>query len=286
MRLDVFVQAHRTDLSRSRCAGLIRGGWITLNGGTAKPSSFVRAGDAVRVEVPPPVATDLVAQDIPVTIVYESADLLVVDKPAGLAVHPGPGHPDHTLVNALLALVPDLPGIGGELRPGIVHRLDKDTSGLMVVAKSETAHRSLTRQLKERTVHKTYMALVEGVVSRDAGEIDGPIARHPRNRKKMGIVDGGRDALTRYEVVARFDRHTLLEAYPVTGRTHQIRVHMASIGHPLVGDALYGRRSPLVERHFLHAARLAFRLPPDEVEWCEVESVLPPDLQAALDALA
>ena len=289
-RLDRFVGSRCPDLSRSRCAALVRGGWVTLNGAGAKPSALVRAGDAVEVMVPAPAPTGLVAQEIPLTVVYEDAHLLVVDKPAGLTVHPGPGHPDRTLVNALLALVPDLPGIGGVQRPGIVHRLDKDTSGLMAVAKTDAAHASLTGQLKRRGVQKTYLAMLAGAVAREAGEIDGPIARHPRHRRKMAVVAGGREALTRYRVVRRLGgagaSFTLVEAYPVTGRTHQVRVHFASIGHPLIGDAVYGRRSPLVDRHFLHAARLAFALPPDEREWREFEAPLPPDLETALRALS
>ena len=284
-RFDLLVQSLCPELSRTRCGALIRDGWITLNDAIAKPAASVRAGDVVRIVVPPPTPTELVAQHIPLDVVYEDSHLLVVDKPPGLTVHPGPGHPDRTLVNALLALVPDLPGIGGAVRPGIVHRLDKDTSGLMVVAKTDVAHASLTRQLKERTVHKTYLALVVGVMRHESGEVDAPIARHPRHRKKMAVVDGGRDALTRYNVIGRYAGHTLVEAHPVTGRTHQIRVHLTSIGHPLVGDPVYGKRSPLVDRHFLHAARLAFRLPPDEVELREFDSPLPADLQAALDAL-
>ena len=284
-RLDRFVQTRCPDLSRSRCASLIRDGWVTVNGASAKPSSPIHQGDAVAVEVPPPRQIDVVAQDIPVHVVYEDEHLLVVDKPAGLTVHPAPGHPDRTLVNALLAMVPDLSGIGGALRPGIVHRLDKDTSGLMVVAKDDVTHRSLTRQLKERTVHKTYVALVVGNVRSDQGEIEGAIARHPKHRKRMAIVEGGRDALTKYEVVRRYDGYSLVEVRPVTGRTHQIRVHFTSIGHPLVGDPVYGKRSPLLERHFLHAARLAFRMPPDEREVREFEAPLPPDLQDVLDAM-
>jgi 23S rRNA pseudouridine1911/1915/1917 synthase len=225
--------------------------------------------------------------------VYQDANLLVVDKPAGLTVHPAPGHRDGTLVNALLSIMPDLSGIGGELRPGIVHRLDKDTSGLMVVAKNDATHRSLARQLKDRVVQKAYLALVEGNVGRDSGTIHAPIARHPKHRQKMAIVEGGRDAVTEFRVLRRYapsttlrtSAYTLVEAHPVTGRTHQIRVHFASIGHPLVGDAVYGKRSSLVERHFLHAARLGFLLPPNEEEKVEFESPLPPDLQAVLDAL-
>lgn len=284
-RLDRFVQAQCPDLSRSRCAALIRDGFVTVRGVAAKPSSSVRARDAVTVVVPAPVALEIEAQAMPLTIVYQDPHVLVVDKPAGLSVHPGPGHPDRTLVNALLAIATDLSGIGGVQRPGIVHRLDKDTSGLMAVAKNDTAHASLSRQLKERSVDKAYLALAEGVFRRDEGEIDAPIARHPRNRKKMAIVASGRTSLTQYRVVGRFAAHTLLEAHPVTGRTHQIRVHFASLGHPLVGDPVYGKRSPLVDRHFLHAARLTFALPPDERERHTFQSPLPADLQAALDAL-
>lgn len=269
----------------------MRDGHVTVNDASAKPSSIVHAGDTVVVTVPPPTPTKLVAQDIPITVVYEDEHLLVVDKPAGLTVHPAPGHPDGTLVNALLSLLPDLPGIGGEMRPGIVHRLDKDTSGLMMVAKNDAAHRSLTRQLKDRTVHKTYVALLTGRLKDDAGVIDGAIGRHPKQRKRMAIVEGGRASLTEYRVVRRYVERgalgaaTLVEAHPVTGRTHQIRVHFASLGHPLVGDPVYGKRSGLVGRHFLHAARLAFDLPPDERERREFEAALAPDLQAALDAL-
>ena len=288
VRLDVFVQARMADVSRSRAAALIREGRVTLNGRAAKPSAVVQEGDAVEVALPPPAPLDLAPQDIPVGVVYEDAHVIVVDKPAGLTVHPAPGHPDGTLVNALLAIVDELPGIGGTQRPGIVHRLDKDTSGLIVVAKTDAAHRSLTRQLKERSVRKTYLALAEGRVAGD-GAVDAPIGRHPRHRKRMAVVETGRPALTEYAVVERFDgahgRLTLVEAHPVTGRTHQIRAHLAHIGHPLVGDAVYGRRSPLVARHFLHAARLDVALPPDETSRREFASPLPPDLADALAAL-
>jgi len=290
-RLDRFVQLRCPDLSRSRGAALVRDGLVTVNDANVKPSSIVHAGDTVVVTVPPPTPTALVAQDIPITVVYEDEHLLVVNKPAGLTVHPAPGHPDGTLVNALLSLLPNLPGIGGEMRPGIVHRLDKDTSGLMMVAKNDAAHRSLTRQLRDRTVRKTYVALLTGRLKGDAGVIDGAIGRHPKQRKRMAIVEGGRASLTEYRVVRRYVERgalgaaTLVEAHPVTGRTHQIRVHFASLGHPLVGDPVYGKRSGLVERHFLHAARLAFHLPPDEREWREFVAELPLDLQAALAAL-
>jgi 23S rRNA pseudouridine1911/1915/1917 synthase len=296
-RLDRFVAARLPALSRSRVAALAKEGRVRVNGAPAKPSATLRAGDAVSVEIPPAVPLDLVAQDIPVRVIYRDAHVLVVDKPAGLSVHPGPGHPDGTLVNALLALDPDLPGIGGVARPGIVHRLDKDTSGLMMVARTAAAHASLTRQLKERLVRKTYLALVTGSPRQDAGEVDGPIARHPVHRQRMAVVEGGRPALTHWRVLARFTgpegaRYALVDAHPVTGRTHQIRVHLASLGHPLVGDGVYGKRSPLVARHFLHAAALGFFVPdgsagwpPAQEAWRTFESPLPPDLAAALEAL-
>jgi 23S rRNA pseudouridine1911/1915/1917 synthase len=296
-RLDRLIAARLPALSRSRVAALAREGHVRVNGEPAKPAATLRAGDAVSVEIPPAAPLDLIAQDIPVRVVFWDAHVLVVDKPPGLSVHPGPGHPDGTLVNALLALDPDLPGIGGVARPGIVHRLDKDTSGLLMVARTEAAHASLTRQLRERLVRKTYLALVTGSPRQEAGEVDGPIARHPVHRQRMAIVEGGRAALTRWRVLARYRdgegaRYALVEAHPVTGRTHQIRVHLASLGHPLVGDGVYGKRSPLVARHFLHATALGFHVPdgstgwpPSPGTWRVFEAPLPPDLQAALDAL-
>ena len=284
-RLDRFVAEHCPDLSRARGAALIRQGHVRVNGAPARPSHPLRAGDLVEVTVPPPAPAAIAPQPMALTVVYEDRGMLVIDKPAGLTVHPGPGHPDRTLVNAVLALAPHIQGIGGEHRPGIVHRLDKDTSGLIVVAKTDAAHASLTRQLKERRVRKTYLALARGVLRDDAGAVDAPIARDPRRRQRMAVVLGGRAARTEWRVVRRYDDCTLLEASPVTGRTHQIRVHLAHLGHPLVGDALYGKPSPLVGRHFLHAARLGFLLPPDEQEWREFEASLPPDLRDALATL-
>lgn len=288
-RVDVFAASRDPSLSRSRAAALAREGFVAVNGRPAKPSATLRPGDAVEVVVPPPVPLDLVPQDIPVGIVYEDAEIIVVDKPAGLTAHPSPGHPDGTLVNALLALVQDLPGVGGVERPGIVHRLDKDTSGLIVVAKTDAAHRSLTRQFKERSVSKTYLALAAGLMRSDDGEIDAPIGRHPVERKRMAAVEGGRAALTRYRVLERFDgplgAFTLAEAHPVTGRTHQIRAHFAHLGHPLAGDAAYGKRSRHVARHFLHAARLEIAMPPAETERRAFHAPLPDDLASALAAL-
>jgi 23S rRNA pseudouridine1911/1915/1917 synthase len=217
-------------------------------------------------------------------VVYQDDGLIVIDKPAGLSVHPGPGHSDGTLVNALLARCPDIKGIGGVIRPGIVHRLDKDTSGLMVVAKTEQAHQSLSAQFKEHRVAKGYLALVIGTVKPADGRVDAPIARDPRHRKRMAVVMGGREALTRYRVIQRFNEYSLLEVYPETGRTHQIRVHLTYLGHPLLGDGVYGKRSPLLDRHFLHAHHLGFRHPTSG-EPLEFRSALPDDLQHAVESL-
>ena len=284
VRLDQYLAAQDTGLTRSRLHRLIVDGQVLVNDIPVKPSHKVRAGDKVGLSVPPPRPSGLVAQDIPITVVYQDQDLVVIDKPAGLAVHPGPGHPDSTLVNALLALCPDIQGIGGEIRPGIVHRLDKDTSGLMMVAKTHDAHTNLSAQIKARQVTKGYLALVEGTPTPVQGKVDAPVGRHPRRRTRMAVVIGGKEARTGYKVLEAFQEHSLLELYLETGRTHQIRVHMAHIGHPLVGDTTYGHKSPMVDRHFLHAFHLAFKHPATG-EALEFRTDLPPDLAPVVDAL-
>jgi 23S rRNA pseudouridine1911/1915/1917 synthase len=222
---------------------------------------------------------------MPLNIVYEDASMILVDKPAGMPVHPGPGHSGQTLVNALLAHCPDLPGIGGVQRPGIVHRLDKDTSGLIVAAKTDRAHNSLTRQLAERRIKKTYLALVDGRLQPEEALIDAPIGRDANNRKRQMLRGvGGREAQTSYRVRDYFRGYTYVEASPITGRTHQIRVHMASLGHPIVGDEVYGRSSSLVSRQFLHACRLVVQHPTDGRE-LTFEAPLPEDLQYTLRQL-
>ena len=286
-RLDIFVARRVPELSRSHAHRLIEEGLVTVDGRQLKPAEHLAAGANVSVTLPPPApAPGLVAENIPVTVIFQDFDLMVVDKPAGLTVHPAPGHPTGTLVNALLAIAPDLKGISGTLRPGIVHRLDKDTSGLIIIAKNDRAMRALQRQLKDREVHKTYLALVHGVPKPPQGVIEAPVGRHPKNRKKMAVVAGGRESQTRYRVREEIagGRYALLEVEPVTGRTHQIRVHMAALGHPIVADAVYGKRSEVLGRQFLHAWKLAFAMPLGGRE-VEFESPLPLDLREALEAL-
>jgi len=290
-RLDAFVARRLAErLTRSHAHKLIADGLVTLNDMPAKASHRLVRGDHVVASLPPPETPALVAEAIPLRIVYQDGDVIVVDKPPGLTVHPAAGHPRGTLVNALLALCPELAEIKGTLRPGIVHRLDKDTSGVLVAAKNEAAQASLARQLKDRQVHKAYLALVQGRLQRPEGVIDAPIGRHPRWRQRMAVVEGGRQALTRYRVreylraETRREAYSLLEVEPLTGRTHQIRVHFASIGHPVVGDKLYGKASELVGRQFLHAWRLGFRLPKGG-RYREFESPLAADLEVALDTL-
>ena len=283
-RLDAFLGAQAPDLSRSYAKKLIADGMVTVNGTEAKPAYALRGGDVVSVVIPDPERLDLTPEPIPLAVVYEDADLIVVDKSAGMTVHPAPGHPHGTLVHALLAHCPDLAGIGGVERPGIVHRLDKDTSGLIAAAKNGAAHRSLTGQFKARTVSKMYLALVKGRPRQSEGRIDAPLGRDPRHRKRIAPVDGGREAVTGYRTAAAFEGATLLEVRPLTGRTHQIRAHFASIGHPLVGDALYGGKSALLARHFLHASSLEIDHPRTGRRLA-LESPLPPDLTAALGAL-
>ena len=281
MRLDSYLAQHLEQLTRSRLHSLINEGHVLLNGGSAKPAQQVRAGDAIAVTMPPPRPIGLAAEPIPVPVVFEDDDVVVVDKPAGLAVHPGPGHPDGTLVNALLALCPGIQGIGGALRPGIVHRLDKDTSGLMVVAKNDAAHHHLSDSLKERRVSKGYLGLAVGSLPQPEGVIDLPIGRHPRNRKKMAVVEGGKPARTRYRVTEELPGVTLLDLDLETGRTHQIRVHLAHLGNPLVGDAVYGRAEASPGRQFLHAGRLGFEHPATGA-FMEFRSELPEDLAVSL----
>jgi 23S rRNA pseudouridine1911/1915/1917 synthase len=283
-RLDKYVSEKCPDLSRTHAQGLIEDGNILVNGQIAKSSLKLIPGDTVDVKIPPPVPSTLSPENIPLNILYEDNDLMVVDKPAGLTVHPAPGHYSHTLVNAVLAHVPEL-DIEETDRPGIVHRLDKDTSGLIIIAKNGTAHMKLADQFKNRSVTKTYTALVQGQLKPAEGIIDANIGRDPRDRKRMAVVSRGREARTEYKVIKYLDNYTLLEVRPKTGRTHQIRVHLAAIGFPIVGDATYGAKSEFLSRQFLHASRLVFKLPSSGEEM-EFESGLPEDLREALSRIA
>ena len=291
-RLDTAV-ARLCLISRSQAQRLIEAGFVTVAGRPRrKAGERLEGGELLVVRLPPPIKATPQPEAIPLDIVYEDAHLIVVNKPAGMAVHTGPGHAGRTLVNALLAHCPDLPGIGGVQRPGIVHRLDKDTSGLIVAAKDESSHNGLAAQLKNRQVKKTYLALVEGRLEPVEALIDAPVGRDPNNRRRMivrpqpgsGESRGGREARTTYRVQTYFEGATLVEVSPITGRTHQIRVHFAALGHPVVGDPVYGRPSTLAPRQFLHAWRLAFRHPVDGRDLV-FEAPLPDDLARALGSL-
>ncbi len=283
-RLDVFVARRLAPMTRARAQKLIDDGMVLVAGEAHRASYRLDEGQEVSVTVPPVVDGSAKPEKIPLDIIYEDADIVVVNKPPGMTVHPSPGHTTSTLVNAILAHCTDLSGIGGVLRPGIVHRLDRDTSGVILVAKNDDAHNSLTKQLRERTVEKTYLALVEGTPKPVEGVIDAPIARDPKNRQRMAIIEGGRDSVTSYKLIERFDGYSLVEARPKTGRTHQIRVHLTAIGHPIVGDKFYGKPSKLVPRQFLHATRINFTHP-QTGERIEFEAPLQADLQTAITTL-
>ena len=289
-RLDRFLETHLESLTRSRIKALIEAGMVVVQGERArKGGQRVKEGDVVEVTIPPPRTLELVPLEMELPIFYEDEHLLVLDKPAGLVVHPAPGHDNDTLVNALLAHCKDLKGIGGVERPGIVHRLDRDTSGLLVVAKDEATHLALVEQFQSRQVEKVYLALVHGSPSPLAGTIRTSLGRHPVNRKKMAVVEDGREAITRYRVVESRGGISLVEVKIETGRTHQIRVHMHHIGHPVVGDPVYGGRMPkdlsprlkdaikALGRQALHHHRMRF-VHPVRGEEMEFVSPLPEDI--------
>lgn len=281
IRVDRFVAEKCPELSRTQAQKLINGGYITVNNRVVEPSLKLEVGDKVRVTVPPTPPSPLVPEAMPLKIVYEDDDLLVVDKPAGLTVHPAPGHTTSTLVNAILSHFPRLAEISDSLRPGIVHRLDKDTSGLMIVAKNQSAQTNLVSQFRVRAVKKAYLTLVKGRLTPERGIIEAAIGRDPRNRKRMAVVSQGREARTEYRVIEYRGNYTLLEIRPETGRTHQIRVHLSAIGYPVLGDGVYGIKSPCLSRQFLHACRLGFKLP-SSGKYVEFTSELPEDLKRAL----
>lgn len=291
LRLDQFLAQMLTAQSRSYLQKLIRQGNILVNGKTKKPSYDVKEGDEIIVTLPTPIPLDVQAEDIPLNIIYEDINLLVINKPAGLVVHPATGHFDHTLVNALVHHCDkNLSGIGGVLRPGIVHRLDRDTSGCIVVAKDDTTHNDLTKQFQERKVNKEYIAIVAGWVKELRGTLSTIIGRHPVHRKRMAVrYDIGKDAITSYEVLERFQKAALLNLKLSTGRTHQIRVHMAHIGHPVLGDEEYGKKKSRLEgveipRQMLHAYKLGFTHPVRN-EWMEFTAPIPQDMEDLLNYL-
>ncbi len=284
VRLDKYLAQVLPQFSRAYLQKLIMQGRILVNGQRAKASLKLSHHDKITVELPC-LPTYPLAEPIPLAIVYEDEDILVIDKPAGLTIHPAPGHPNHTLVNAILAHCPSLTTSNETMRPGIVHRLDKDTSGLIVIAKDEVAREYLAMQFKSRAVTKGYLVLVKGNLSPEQGVIEAPIGRDPRRRQKMAIVEAGKQASTRYRVQKYLDNYTLLEVTPLTGRTHQIRVHLSAIGYPVVGDPVYGVKSAYLKRQFIHAYRLGFRLPSTK-QYQEFTSPLPPDLEQALKCLA
>lgn len=286
LRLDRFLTDKAGGPSRSQIRKLIDQGLVQVNGLQVKAGYLVRVGDNIQLQIPPPKPIELKAQAIPLDILYEDADIIVINKPPGMVVHPAVGNYEGTLVNALLAHCKDLSGIGGTLRPGIVHRLDKDTSGVMVAVKNDLAHIALSAQIKDRTAERWYLALVHGNIRRDEALIDAPIARHPINRKQMAVMETGRQARTWYCVQERFGQHTLVECRLETGRTHQIRVHMAYIRHPVVGDPVYSghRDQQGMIRQALHAYHLGFRHP-RTAEPLSFSVPLPSDMAEILDKL-
>ncbi|PLX97151.1 MAG: RluA family pseudouridine synthase [Desulfuromonas sp.] len=300
-RLDRFLAESLPDISRSQIKKLIDDGLVQVAGRPAKAGEKLRVGDTIHVTLPPPAPSEVVPQQIPLQVLYEDAHLIIIDKPAGLVVHPAPGHADGTLVNALLHHCQDLAGVGGELRPGIVHRLDKETSGVMVATKDDKTHTALAQQFKVHSIRRCYLALVHGLLPQEKGVIDCPIGRHPTQRKKMsGKSRSGRRAVTRWKVLSRFtaSRISLVELTLETGRTHQIRVHLSEMNHPVVGDPVYGASGRLkdvrdpklksllvgLKRQALHARLLGFVHPQDE-EYREFTSALPPDMSAIVSRL-
>ena len=286
VRLDAFLSADGA-LTRSQAARLIAEGRVRVNGKPAAKSARLSGGETVTVDVPQLRETALPPQDIPLDVVYEDDDVIVVNKPTGLVVHPAPGHPDGTLVNALLHHCGDsLSGIGGEKRPGIVHRIDRDTSGLIIAAKNDAAHLALSAQLKDHSLSRTYECLVTGNMKQDSGTVDAPIGRSSADRKKMAVVPTGRRAVTHWEVIARYPGVTHLRCRLETGRTHQIRVHMAYIGHPILGDTVYGAKKPVpgLTGQCLHATGLRF-IHPRTGEPVELHCPLPPEFTAMLQKL-
>ena len=286
-RLDAFLASSLDGLTRSQATRLIESGEVAVNGRAVSKSYKLAGGEDIAVTLPEPEPVEAVPQDIPLDVVYEDADVIVVNKPSGMVVHPAPGHPDGTLVNALLYhCAGTLSGIGGALRPGIVHRIDRDTSGLIIAAKNDAAHQYLSAQLADHTLARTYECIVVGNLREDRGTVDAPIARHPTDRKRMAVVAGGREAVTHWEVIARYPGYTHVRCRLETGRTHQIRVHMAYIGHPILGDTVYGAKKevPGLTGQCLHAVGLRF-LHPRTHEVVELSCPLPDEFTRMLQKI-
>ena len=287
-RLDAFLASSLDELTRSQATRLIESGAVTVNGRAASKSCRLAGGEDVAVTLPAPEPVEAVAQDIPLDVVYEDADVIVVNKPSGMVVHPAPGHADGTLVNALLYhCAGSLSGVGGALRPGIVHRIDRDTSGLIIAAKNDAAHQFLSAQLADHTLARTYECIVVGTLREESGMVDAPIARHPTDRKRMAVVQGGRPAVTHWEVIARYPGFTHVRCRLETGRTHQIRVHMAYLGHPILGDTVYGAKKEVagLTGQCLHAVGLRF-LHPRTHEAVELSCPLPEEFTEMLRKIA
>lgn len=286
-RLDAFLASSLDGLTRSQATRLIESGEVAVNGRAVSKSYKLAGGEDIAVTLPEPEPVEAVPQDIPLDVVYEDADVIVVNKPSGMVVHPAPGHPDGTLVNALLYhCAGTLSGVGGALRPGIVHRIDRDTSGLIIAAKNDAAHQYLSAQLADHTLARTYECIVVGALREDRGTVDAPIARHPTGRKRMAVVAGGREAVTHWEVIARYPGYTHVRCRLETGRTHQIRVHMAYIGHPILGDTVYGAKKevPGLTGQCLHAVGLRF-LHPRTHEVVELSCPLPEEFTRMLQKI-
>lgn len=286
-RLDAFLASSLDGLTRSQATRLIESGEVAVNGRAVGKSYKLAGGEDIAVTLPEPEPVEAVPQDIPLDVVYEDADVIVVNKPSGMVVHPAPGHPDGTLVNALLYhCAGTLSGVGGALRPGIVHRIDRDTSGLIIAAKNDAAHQYLSAQLADHTLARTYECIVVGALREDRGTVDAPIARHPTGRKRMAVVAGGREAVTHWEVIARYPGYTHVRCRLETGRTHQIRVHMAYIGHPILGDTVYGAKKevPGLTGQCLHAVGLRF-LHPRTHEVVELSCPLPEEFTRMLQKI-
>ena len=288
-RLDKFLVTCLPEFSRSRLQSMINNGLVSVDGFPARKSGQMLEGtERIQVRIPPPKPSELIPEDIPLDVIFENEDVLVVNKPAGMVVHPAAGHSSGTLVHAALAHAPEMEGIGGEQRPGVVHRLDKNTSGLILLAKNDFTHRWLQDQFRLRKVEKTYLALVDGQPPTPQGRIEAAIGRDTQQRKQMAVTapSKGRDAISEYQTLETFPNHTLLEFHPLTGRTHQIRLHAAFLGCPVVGDTLYGKRHPSlpIKRHFLHAKKLTIRLPRED-EARTFNAPLPEDLLQVLENL-